>query len=161
FQSEAQRELDRDFEHFERLERISRLEATREDLSFSAQLLKEFKIDLKSALRFYELAFKRDQVMASAVIASVAKQSRMIVISGGFHTDGIKAHLKQAGISYLLITPRIQNVSSSDLYLKVMRGDVSYARAKDLENEISALGDDDAKIVMRRKLQEWRMRFSG
>ena len=161
FQSEAQRALDREFQLFETLERISRLEATREDIRFSAPFLKEFKIDLKSAMKFYDLAFKRDQVLSDAVIASAAKQSRIIFITGGFHTDGIKQKLKQSGISYQVITPKISTVGSNENYLKVMRGEVSYAHPRNLETEIAAVGDDDAKIIMRRKLQEWRMRFSG
>ncbi|MBI4970439.1 MAG: metallophosphoesterase, partial [Candidatus Omnitrophica bacterium] len=164
FRSPEERALDRKFRYLEALERISRLEATREDVLFSAALLKEFKIDLKSALRFYDLAFRRDQVLAENFLKHLTGDPRpetSILITGGFHAEGIKVRLKQAGISYILIQPKIQNVGSDELYLKAMRGEASYARPRNLEKEIASAGDDDAKILMRRKLQEWRMRVSS
>jgi hypothetical protein len=49
------------------------------------------------------------------------QQKTTVLIAGGFHTPGITRLLKEAGYSYVVITPQIKTYSPMDQHLYVQR----------------------------------------
>ncbi len=85
---------------------------------------------LQPAVRFYQLALQRDQVLFEKLVSELAKKKAPFaaVVTGGFHAEGVKALLKEKGYSYILISPKIHEVGESP-YLDVMLGkDLSYEK---------------------------------
>ncbi|MFZ5802361.1 MAG: hypothetical protein ACOY3K_04540 [Candidatus Omnitrophota bacterium] len=50
----------------------------------------------------------------------------VILIAGGFHSEGLTTRLKEAGISYALVMPKIGTVPEHSAYLDQMQGLVSW-----------------------------------
>lgn len=68
------------------------------------------------ALQFYADAKKRDEVMLQNTLAQLKETSKTkaVLITGGFHSQGLLDKLKQNNISYLEITPRISEIDSAN-----------------------------------------------
>ncbi len=62
------------------------------------------------ARRFYEQASLRDGHMVAKCIQTLEARGlqKAVLFAGGYHTAGITRRLKKAGISYLVITPRLE-----------------------------------------------------
>ena len=101
------------------MRRVASLEATREDLEFYAShkeavlalisgwaVLEEY---LKLADLYYELACRRDLTMVERMLEGMAErnQTRVILVSGGFHSAGITELLKKQGIPYAVVAPMV------------------------------------------------------
>ena len=94
-----------------------------------------FKVNFEPALEFYQAAIERDQAFFKNIVSLMGNGSlqtsnselrTMAVVAGGFHTNGLEALLKEKGIAYVVVTPRIQSLEGSENYAKVMKGDVSF-----------------------------------
>ncbi len=150
FQNEEQRTLDQLFYNLKILRNLSKLELTREELEyyhknreslseksfwdFMGRELGRLELDdlFKSHERFYEAAIKRDRILYQNLmdLLKEKKQDFAMVVTGGFHTDGIKERLKAKGFSYMVVTPRITQFDEETPYWDVMQGNVSYAKYK-------------------------------
>ena len=67
---------------------------------------------------------------------AATKQQHAVIVTGGFHTEGLKELAKEKNASYLQITPRINEVSKNDheVYLRSIMG------SRDVEtSQMSAL----------------------
>ncbi|EFK97752.1 hypothetical protein LDC_0194 [sediment metagenome] len=76
------------------------------------------------AEQFYKAALKRDVVLVENTLQKLSKsgKSRAIMISGGFHSDGILRLLREKGISYLVISPVVEKSPDPAMYEQVMMG---------------------------------------
>jgi|GEM_PF-2989282 len=175
FRSEGERALDKLYRHFRILERLSRLEATRKEISyyrsrkaeftpdFFRDFLEKFKdtageFDFSDAEHFYELALARDEALFKNLrrVMKEKETSFAMAVAGGFHTEGFKRHLKDAGISYVVVTPRIHDIGDENNYLRVMRGEISYLNKKQLKKEMRLEIDrSDPRLVVEH-LKQWR-----
>ena len=74
-------------------------------------------------LDFYEAAIKRDVVLIDNSLSRMSqdKVDRCILVTGGFHSDGLTRILKEKNISYILIAPRILNPLAQTTYEEVMK----------------------------------------
>ena len=82
---------------------------------------------------FYRLAEARENVFFKTIkrflirrnpsLGAVTKP--LIFLAGGFHTEGLKAKLQQAGISYAVLTPQFAPAAENH-YENLMRGHVSW-----------------------------------
>lgn len=83
-----------------------------------------------SHVHFYELALKRDEALFQNLIKTMKmeKANVSIVITGGFHQEGIKERLKKSGISYVLVSPNIKKIGTKENYLNAMRDERSFMR---------------------------------
>lgn len=81
----------------------------------------EFAELFRPHLKFYELALKRDQVLFENLTSEAAqkKAAFAVVVTGGFHAEGVKALLKENAYPYVLISPKIRELGESH-YLDVM-----------------------------------------
>jgi|GEM_PF-2050822 len=139
--NDEERALDRRWENFLIARQVATLRATPEDLAnFEAQksgLQPEIEsagltAALETALEFYKLARDRDQVFFGAMMKNpVLSKGNSIIIAGGFHTAAISRKLKEAGVSFLVITPDLQGEAPDEkLY---------HERLKDLIPEAQTL----------------------
>ena len=66
---------------------------------------------LASAVRFYELAAERDLRFVSHLerIMEEQKESRAVLITGGYHTPHLKKLLAAKGYSYAVVTPVVES----------------------------------------------------
>lgn len=86
----------------------------------------EFSTEIMSvqdaAYGFYEAARKREDVFYEKIASVMQKDSlnKAVVITGGFHTDGITELLREHEISYGVLTPRLSENSDENLYRNMM-----------------------------------------
>ncbi|MBI4971862.1 MAG: hypothetical protein HZC17_08545, partial [Candidatus Omnitrophica bacterium] len=148
FQNDQQRKLDQFFHRLKILRNFSKLELSREELAeyrehqadfaeknfweFIGREVGQMELDdlFKPHRAFYDAALERDETLHKNLMKLLNEQSRKfaMVITGGFHSNGIKEMLKRDGISYILIVPRITQFDEKTPYWDVMRGKVSYAK---------------------------------
>jgi len=76
----------------------------------------------RCALRFYEIAEQREQAIFKNMLAKMkeTKQPNAVLITGGFHSEGLSEVMKQSGMSYVRIAPRISGKVDDSNYLRVM-----------------------------------------
>ena len=78
-------------------------------------------------LRFYELAEKRNKILAGNVLKFMRRQkeSSAILVAGGFHTRGLADELRRKKVSYVILSPRLETVMVDNPYSEKMK---SYAK---------------------------------
>jgi prophage maintenance system killer protein len=71
-----------------------------------------FEASLDSATDFYRSVCIRDKYMAKNTYRRMkwSKTKSAILVAGGFHTEGLKFYLKEYGLSYAVIRPRIEKI---------------------------------------------------
>ncbi|MBI4430478.1 MAG: hypothetical protein HY587_02055, partial [Candidatus Omnitrophica bacterium] len=71
---------------------------------------------------FYRTAVERDRVLIAKLRKAMRKQNEntAILVTGGFHKEGITKKLREAGISFLLVTPKITEITTHEEYLRIM-----------------------------------------
>lgn len=64
------------------------------------------------ALRFYEEVAERDEVMFEKMMETIRQQkiSRAVLVTGGFHAEGIEKGLKEKGISFVTVAPKMSEI---------------------------------------------------
>lgn len=139
FTSEEERKLDSRWENFLTAKQILTLRATPDDLirfekagdeipdEMAAAGLEEA---LKTALEFYRLARARDEVFFKAVTENPElSKANSVLVTGGFHTADVSRRLREAGISYIVITPDLQGESPDEtLYHERMKDPIPAAQ---------------------------------
>ncbi|MFH1799306.1 MAG: hypothetical protein ABH891_00465 [Candidatus Omnitrophota bacterium] len=82
----------------------------------------------EAAYKFYEAARKREDVFYEKIDSVMRKESlsKAVLITGGFHTDGITELLREHEVSYGILTPRLSEKSDENLYRNVMLMNRSY-----------------------------------
>ena len=85
------------------------------------------KIDteLPSLEKFYNLAVERDLALVKNTVSKMKRERARVaaLVSGGFHTDGITRFLKENELSYVVITPKVNNLQGDNLYRSVLLGE--------------------------------------
>ena len=110
------------------LKRLFSLELTRNEYEELAQGQSKNTMQglYDPAMEFYKVAVDREQHMFANALKKMGaeKQSRAVIVTGGFHADGLKKLAASKGCSYIQITPRISEVSKRDheVYLNSMLG---------------------------------------
>ena len=78
--------------------------------------------DLSDQERFYELATKRDEALAANTLKQMEDhhQQTAILVTGGFHTEGITRLLREQGVAYVVISPAGGGEVDEDLYSSLL-----------------------------------------
>gem|GEM_PF-5766018 len=155
FRNDEERMLEMQTERLYLLERLKSLELTREQWhqlknyarrgQFSGPnhiFLEESDLErlmpepelrrlLDVNLLFYENAERRDEVFSEKLEQMLASRSKgkskaVMLVSGGFHTEGVLSRLKEKGVSYLLLMPKIEALPETVHYKDHMQGLVSW-----------------------------------
>lgn len=72
------------------------------------------------SLDFYALALLRDKALAEKTLEKLASQETsgdrrtIVLVTGGFHTAGITNVLKEKGVSYVVVSPNVQEYTEED-----------------------------------------------
>ncbi len=76
----------------------------------------------EEALNFYEIAHAREQVMFEKMLSKMKEtgKTNAILVTGGFHSEGLKDQMKEKGISYVIVAPRISELTADKTYEHVM-----------------------------------------
>lgn len=92
--------------------------------SFVTEKLQMTLPELVSFRQFYELAQKRDQILFENAFSKMKEieQNRLALVAGGFHSYGITDHLRENGIPYLVIAPRVDAPTDPAVYTQAMYG---------------------------------------
>lgn len=80
---------------------------------------------MKEAIRFYQTAKERDGVMFQNAMKEFQrrKQAQVVVlIAGGFHSEGIAQALDQSKYSYAILQPQFKTSDPQNYYEEVMAG---------------------------------------
>ena len=64
--------------------------------------------EAKNALKFYEVAEKRNQAMFANTIQAMRSEGKTVaaLISGGHHSEGLTTIMKEKGLSYMVLMPK-------------------------------------------------------
>ncbi|MDP8298582.1 MAG: Glu/Leu/Phe/Val dehydrogenase dimerization domain-containing protein [Candidatus Tantalella remota] len=131
FSSDKEKELYRLIRILELVKSLFNIELSREDLSALTRYLEmvsaeeytgysreddlsEERLDgifaeAKQALEFYRLAEIRNQAMIENTVKAMREEGRQVaaLISGGHHAEGLTGIMKEKGLSYLVLMPRV------------------------------------------------------
>jgi|GEM_PF-6695711 len=75
---------------------------------------------MENALSFYQSRL-REEIHPSETKS--AAPGILVIVTGGFHSEGMTGFLKDRGIPHLVFVPRISKIEEDSLYFKVMRRD--------------------------------------
>ncbi len=77
------------------------------------------------ALEFYETAYKREEALVRNAVEQFEKSNEplAVLITGGFHSDGIRRLLRKRGVNYLSVRPEVLASGEESKYLEVMLGE--------------------------------------
>lgn len=107
-------------------DQIKALQKKRSDPMPSPQNPEKFFDLLKSAMAFYTFAQQRDEILVRKTLEHLSQpHDAAILITGGFHTEGIQKILEKESISYVTWTPEVKEAMSESPYEKIMM-DESY-----------------------------------
>jgi len=80
-------------------------------------------VSLLSFESFYREAERRDQAMVTNLVAAMDRQNAdtALLVTGGFHTGGMRRHMRQAGLNVITFAPKITQVETAagSAYLSV------------------------------------------
>jgi hypothetical protein len=78
-----------------------------------------------AGLEFYDYAHKRESVFYKEMQTAMTERkiTKAILITGGFHTDGMSDLFRENAVSYGIVTPRLSEKSNESLYRKIMLQD--------------------------------------
>ena len=110
----------------------------------------EFSIEANLPLfeKFYRLAEQREKYMVRNTLGQMKTQGiqAAILVTGGYHTPGLKKCFLEEQASYLVLTPRILELPKEDLYRKIMQ---SY------EKEFFGVKEGDTRRNRGTSIQPW------
>lgn len=126
--------LSRKIRRLETLERLTKLEMTREqyDAYRNDRDGLEFDLDGEERFepfsRFYEIALSREQAFEMNLEALLSRDSRRsaVFVLGGFHVKGVGERLRAKGCSYAVVVPKFGSLRGGEKYGGVLEGRVSY-----------------------------------
>jgi protein-L-isoaspartate(D-aspartate) O-methyltransferase len=133
-QTPEERVLLEDFYHLELLKRLAKLELTKREwqqlqkTTTGGGLVAGYLGFFQAERVFYELAAKRDDALFQNMMQIMERKKAKVavMVTGGFHTQGITRNLKESGIAFVLISPRIHQLGDKSNYFNVMQGKMSY-----------------------------------
>lgn len=129
-QAESQNFPDLSKRLFSLISKDRELEGFGRDIQKNAEAIQDF---YDRAADFYQGAKLRDQEMLENALSHYknlqgqransagAGPGVIVLVTGGFHSEGMTQYLKDREIPHLVVVPRISNLGAEDLYAKVMR----------------------------------------
>lgn len=114
------------------IRKMLRLELTREE--YDRGIAPPEDLHFQKAFQFYEGVIARDESLLRNTLAFMQTHQvkRGALIMGGFHSDGIKRGLHDAGVSYIEIAPVIKGKSDQQLYRSRMLQPLAVSDAQNI-----------------------------
>ncbi len=87
---------------------------------------------VSQAVEFYQIAKKREKVIFEKMLEKMKalKEPNAVLITGGFHSEGLSKFFKEKGLSYVRIAPRISGKVDDANYLRLMTLEQSLSPAR-------------------------------
>lgn len=81
------------------------------------------ELNLENFEEFYRIAHLREQAMVENSIKLLEKKHKnaIVLIAGGFHSQGITQTLKEKNISYVLVTPNMESEHKKIPYISLLK----------------------------------------
>lgn len=118
-------------ERFYLSKKILLLQATPEDMKtyYGEKPLLEAELataglsePLALSVNFYDAVKKRDEIFFQRIMTDPTLTGNIAVVTGGFHTNGLSQKFRDAGISYITITPELGGIAMNEkLYNERMK----------------------------------------
>lgn len=91
-----------------------------------------FEAAAADAKKFYELAYRRDQVFVDEALAKMEADgvSKAVMYTGGYHASNLKELLKRSGVSYVSVMPQVLHETDSDRYERLLLKQVASIEKK-------------------------------
>ena len=72
--------------------------------------------------RFYSKVLERDQIMFDNAWSEIEKRDAKttVIVTGGFHTRGISERLREKGVSFFVITPKVTHPGLETPYFSIL-----------------------------------------
>jgi hypothetical protein len=89
------------------------------------QMIEQMEESLPALEDFYKYAQKRNDILADNTLNGMDKEQEDIgvLITGGFHTDGITDYLEDKRITYVVVVPKIDELDRDDTrYINALQG---------------------------------------
>jgi len=85
---------------------------------------RKIAVKLPDMERFYKVAEERDSVLVDNTLEQMRKRQAdiAVLVSGGFHTDGITKLLREKEVSYIVVTPKVEKLQPDNPYKSVLLG---------------------------------------
>ena len=119
--------------------------------------------EIASLDKFYAFSCERDKAMVTNSLNRMAKDSKgVILVAGGFHTDGVTAILKEKNISYCVISPNIGKVDErKEVYLSLLNDKkLSFDEVLNDPDNLQLINSFSDKETRRRLISYWVARAS-
>ncbi len=101
------------------------------------------------AVRFYQLAKEREEKMAQKILEKISQENApdkaplTILITGGFHTEGLSRTFRNKQVPYTIVSPRITEKVSAEAYVSMLLGEKKTAfDTQHLEPAINSQSSD-------------------
>lgn len=134
FRNEGERRLDQKSHELDLRRKLAKLELSRVEWT-EVTSLKRLRKDMPQYFAFYDNAEKRDEAFLNNLSRLIGDDLRSaILVSGGFHTQGLAARLRRDNISYLVVMPGIASIPENSHYRDQMLGEVSWKNYFRVEN---------------------------
>ncbi len=123
-----------------------------------------------AAYSFYEAAHKRENVFYEKIndVMTKGAVSKAILVTGGFHTDGITDLLREHQTSYGILTPRLTEKSNDKMYRQNMLQtqsslfDLATLELPSVLQRSGVLSDQGVDIeALERHLESWFLKLLG
>ena len=71
---------------------------------------------------FYRVVLERDGLFVKNVLTKMKESSKdqTVLITGGFHTDGVTSLMRKQNLSYVVVIPKVDVKQGNETYLKIM-----------------------------------------
>lgn len=136
--------------------------------------------DRRSPLRFYQTAIARESIFMQKISEHLKRrrETQAILVTGGFHTEGLKRFFNERQISHTIIRPKLEE-PGADIYREsMMRGfedssllkflvaqpgeaqskslgqEAYQARMQFIQSQAASLGIQDTSLAERARLQQ-------
>jgi hypothetical protein len=133
------------------------------------------------SMDFYDTVKERDEIFFNKIMNNPTLAGNIAIVTGGFHTDGLSSRFRDAGISYITITPELGGTSMNEKLYKERMADDGWRMAKnqapsslrppssatlsELRNSIATVDDrypPSYEVLLQTKdLRRAKARFSG
>lgn len=107
-----------------RLENVQFSGAAGEKQSVAGFRSKSIQNYFMTAFRFYDFARARENAFYESMIREMDSRQldKAILITGGFHTDGISEMFREGGINYGILSPVVSGTPDTGHYASIMSG---------------------------------------
>ena len=119
-----QKQLVRRIRDFELLQKLLTLKLTRDEferLPLEMPVENDLRPSFDFALQFYQNARKRDAVLLNGLLLEARGARAAVLVTGGFHTSGLSQVMKEKGIGYAVVRPKVKTLNDKNLLTKVFR----------------------------------------